>query len=148
MENGEQEIKAAAGQTSRFKKLGFKAIVLAIVFLLGYVPSYWKARSLEKEQALLEQQFSLARLHSQLGMASFEANRNNYHNAAEYSNRFFSGLRAVIDNAGDAALAEKLQAVSAGRDSITTYLAKADPAVKDKIAQMYADFYQIAAAPQ
>lgn len=147
MNNEKQAEKTAGGQSSRLKKLGIAAVVLVVVFLLGYVPSYWNARSTEKERARLEQQLSLARLHSQLGMVSFEVNRNNYFNAADYSNKFFNGLKTTVNNVSDAALKEKLQAVSASRDKITAYLAKADPAVKETIAQMYADFYQIAAAP-
>jgi hypothetical protein len=145
MSNEEQAVKTSDRRTSPLRKLGIWVLVLAMVFLLGYVPSYWNARSAEKERARLEQQLSLVRLHSQLGMASFEVNRNNYFNAADYSNKFFSGLRTAINSVGDAALKEKLQAVSANRDKITAHLAKADPAVKETIAQMYVDFYQIAA---
>jgi hypothetical protein len=148
MNNEEQAVKTTDRQTSPLRKLGIWALVLAVVFLLGYAPSYWNARSAKKERARLEQQLSLVRLHSQLGMASFEVNRNNYFNAADYANKFFSGLKTAINGAGDTALKEKLQVVSANRDKITAYLAKADPAVKETIAQMYADFYQIAAALQ
>jgi hypothetical protein len=142
MNNEEQAVQTADRKTSWLKKLGIRVIVLAVVFLLGYVPSYWKARSVERERARLEQQFNLARLHSHLGMASFEANRNNYFNATDYANKFFNGLKTAINSVGDAALKERLQTVSASRDKITASLAKADPAVKETIAQLYADFYQ------
>jgi len=143
MNNGEELEKPAGRQTSRLKKVIIALVVLAAVYLLGYLPSYWSARTAEKRWAQLEQQSSLVRLHGQLGMASFEANRNNYHNAAEYSNLFFNGLKTTIDKTSDAALKEKLQAVSASGDQITEYLAKADPAAKEKLAQMYADFYYL-----
>lgn len=147
--NSEEQLSQTTDRTgSALKKTIFTLILLAAVFLLGYVPSWWKARSAETQRTLLENQLNLARLHSLLGMMSFEANRNNYHNAAEFSNRFFDGLKNAIDGSGDAELKEKLQAISANRDNITAYLAKADPAVKDMLAQMYADFYAIASAAQ
>jgi hypothetical protein len=34
-------------------------------------------------------------------MASYEANQNNYANAAQHSTRFFSGLREAIDDTSD-----------------------------------------------
>ena len=144
MKSEEHTSQAGDRTVSAPKKTIFMLILLAAVFLLGYVPSWWKARSAETQRALLEDRLNLARLHSLLGMMSFEANRNNYHNAAEFSNRFFDSLKSVIDGTGDTELKEKLQSVGANRDNITAYLAKADPAVKDILAQMYADFYQIA----
>ncbi len=147
--NGEKENSLPVDRTSsRARRAIFGLMLLVAVFLLGYVPSWWKARSAEAQRALLENQLSLTRLHSLLGMVSLEANRNNYHNAADYSNRFFNGLKKAIDNATRAELREKLEAVSANRDNITALLAKADPAVKEILAQMYADFYQIAAPGQ
>ncbi len=134
-------------QRSRLKRIGIAAGVLIAVFLLGYVPSCRTANSAERQRAQLEQQLTLARLHSQLGMVSFEVNRNNYTEAATFSTQFFNNLKATINNINDAGLQEKLQAVSARRDEITAHLAQADPTVKEKIAQMYADFHQLVVAP-
>jgi hypothetical protein len=38
---------------------------------------------------------------------------------------------------------KKLQEMLSLRDEVTTNLAQADPTVKPKLAQMYADFYQL-----
>jgi hypothetical protein len=46
-------------------------------------------------------------------------------------------------NEPDSGVQQKLQAFAAQRDDITAQLAAANPAVKDKLAQMYADFYTL-----
>jgi hypothetical protein len=141
------ERNAPEEQSSRFKKLGKVAGVLILVYLIGYVPSCRSARSAETQRTQFEQRLHVARLHSQLGMVSFEVNRNNYSKAANYSTDFFNNLKTTINDTNDAALKEKLQAISARRDEITAHLAQADPTVKEKIGQLYADFYPLVTAP-
>ncbi|MCI0486150.1 MAG: hypothetical protein L0229_06070, partial [Blastocatellia bacterium] len=127
------------------QKIAIGAAALIVVFLLGYVPSCVGARNAEEQRAELEKKLKMAELRSQLGMASYEANRNNYANASEFSTNFFNGLRAAIDSAEDDEVKKKLQAMMALRDEITTNLAQADPVVKEKLARMYADFYRLLA---
>ncbi len=160
MSENNQSATEATTSGSWLKRTGIAAVVLVAVFLLGYVPSCRSASAIEQQRAQLEQQLSsaatqrgqleqqlqLARLHSQLGMASFEVNRNNYSQAATYSTSFFDGLGAAINTTSNTAMKDKLQAFIARRDEITAQLAQADPAVKEKIAQMYADFNQLVAA--
>lgn len=134
-------------KSSGLRRIGIAAAALVATFLIGYVPSCRSARSAETQRAQAERQLNLARLHSQLGMMSFEVNRNNYSKSAAYSTDFFNNLKNTINGASDAALKERLQAIAARRDEITANLAQAEPAVKEKIGQMYADFYQII-APQ
>jgi len=81
-------------------------------------------------------------------MTSYEANRNNYANAAQFSSDFFNLLAEMIGNSRDEALKQKLQPLLARRDEITTNLAQADPSVKDKLAQMYAEVFQISESQQ
>jgi hypothetical protein len=75
-------------------------------------------------------------------MASYEANRNNYANATEFSSRFFNGLPEIITDSKDQALRQKLQAMLLHRDEITSNPAQVDPTVKEKLAQMYAEYFQ------
>lgn len=128
------------------KKLAIGAGVALVAFLIGYVPSCVDARSVKEQNARLEQRAKLADLRAHMGMVSYEANRNNYANAAQFSTEFFNGLKEVIDTSKDAQLKQKLEALMARRDEITTNLAQADPAVKEKVSQMYADFFYITAA--
>jgi hypothetical protein len=127
------------------KKVAVAAGVLIVVFAAGYIPSCVGARSAEERSIRLQQNLKLADLRGHLGMASYEANRNNYANAAQQSTEFFNVLLETIGNTSDAPLKQNLEKFLARRDEITTNLAQADPAVKEKLAQAYADFYQITA---
>lgn len=112
-------------------------------FLIGYVPSCMSARNAEEEKARLERRLKLTDLRGRIGMASYEANRNNYANAAAFSSEFFNLLAETVNASTDDALKQRLQPLLARRDEITTNLAQADPSVKDKLAQMYAEVFQV-----
>ena len=124
------------------KKLAVAAGVLIIAFLLGYVPSSLSSRSTQRQNAELENKLRVADLGNQLAMASYEANRNNYANATEFSSRFFKGLPEIITQSKDQPLRQKLQAMLLHRDEITSNPAQVDQAVKEKLAQMYAEYFQ------
>jgi hypothetical protein len=123
------------------KKIGLWIVVLVAVFLLGYLPATLNSQRAQVQRSDLDYKLKLAELCSQLGMSSYEANRNNFANAAQFSSEFFNGLRTVVDATKDETLKQKLQAVLSRRDEITTNLGEPNPVVKEKLAQMYADFY-------
>lgn len=133
---------------ANLNKIALGAGVLIVVFLFGYIPSCVSARSAQERNTRLEHKLKLVELHSRLGMISYEANRNNYANATQSSTDFFNGLKDMIDTTGDESMKQKLLAISTRRDEITTNLAQADPGVKEKLAQMYADFFQITTTQQ
>ena len=124
------------------KKLVIGAGVLIIAFLLGYVPSSISSRSTQQQNAELEHKLTVADLGNQLAMASYEANRNNYANATEFSKRFFNGLPEIITESKDQALRQKLQAMLLQKDEITSNPAQVDQTVKEKLALMYAEYFQ------
>lgn len=138
-----QETKKPSGiNRDLLKKIAIAAGVLILAFLLGYVPSMINSRATEQQNVELAHKLKDAELGSQLAMASYEVNRNNYANAAQFSSKFFDGLRDSIDESKDQALKQKLQAMLARRDEITANLAQADPSVKEKLAQMVADYFE------
>ncbi|HEX5736054.1 MAG TPA: hypothetical protein VF131_24720 [Blastocatellia bacterium] len=130
------------------QKIAAGAAVVIVAFLLGYVPSCVGERGTEQEKAKLEHKLRLADLRDKVGMASYEVNRNNYANAAQFSGEFFDGLLSLIGDTRDEPFRQKLQQISARRDEITTNLAQADPVVKEKLAQMYAAFFQATKAEE
>jgi hypothetical protein len=142
--------KATAKDQSqdKIKKITIAAGALIAAFLIGYVPSCVSARDAEAARAQLEHRLKLADLGGRVGMASYEVNRNNYASAAQFSSEFFNQLAAMINTGEDDALSQRLQLLLARRDEITTNLAQADPSVKDKLAGMYAEVFQISQAQQ
>jgi hypothetical protein len=124
-----------------FKRVAVAAGALIVVFLLGYIPSSVNSHNARQQNAELQDKLTTAELGSELAMAGYEAGRNNYANAAQFSSNFFNGLRQTITHTQDAALKQKLQAILARRDEITAGLAAVDQTVKEKLAQMYAEYF-------
>lgn len=125
------------------KKILVAAAAIIAAFLLGYTPSCISARNAQARLTAIERRMKIADLLGQIGMASYEANRNNFANASQFSTDFFNGLMRLIEETADEETKKKLQTMLALRDEITTNLAQADQTVKPRLAQMYADFYQL-----
>ncbi|HSE99246.1 MAG TPA: hypothetical protein VLD57_13335 [Blastocatellia bacterium] len=130
------------------RKITIAAGALLAAFLIGYVPSCMSARSAEAEKARLLNRLKMADLRGRIGMASYEANRNNYANAAQFSSEFFNQVAEIVNAGGDDSVKQRLQPILARRDEVTTNLAQADPSVKDKLAQIYAEVFHISESQQ
>ena len=128
-------------------KLGIGALALLGAFSLGYVPASLSARAARAEQDRLTHKLALATIQVQLGMMSYEVNRDNYGLAAQLATPFFDGVRSAIAGPADQNVTQSLQAVLARRDEITSDLAKANAGVKPKIAELYADLFRLTQAP-
>ena len=115
--------------------------VLVVVFLLGFVPMWLKARGTTTTLAKTEQQLVLAKMQNSLGSAVIDARRGDYEPARQAASQFFTSLRAEIDK-GDVSNLTQAQRVSmqpllAGRDEIITLLARSDPASADRLSDLY-----------
>jgi hypothetical protein len=124
------------------KKVGIAGGVLIVVFLLGYIPSAINAHGIQQRNAELEHKLGVAELGAQLAMASYEANRNNYANATQFSSQFFNGLPKVIAGTNDEVLKEKLQAILPLKSEFTSNPSQVDETVKEKLAEMYAQYFR------
>src|ERR1043165_511306 len=115
--------------------------VLLVVFLLGFVPMWLKARECGSSLAGAEQQLSLARMQNNLASAVIDARRGDYDPARQAASQFFTSLRAEIDkgDTSDFTQAQRagVQPLLAGRDEIITLLARSDPASADRLSELY-----------
>jgi hypothetical protein len=115
--------------------------VLLVVFLLGFVPMWLKARECGGSLAGAEQQLSLARMQTNLASAVIDARRGDYEPARQAVSQFFTSLRAEIDkgDTSDFTQAQRagVQPLLAGRDEIITLLARSDPASADRLSELY-----------
>jgi hypothetical protein len=141
---------------SNSKNFLLAAGVLIAVFVAGYLVGYLPSRmsaskvteqnsQLQQNLALTEKRLRLAELRGQMGIMSYEANRNNYAEASKFSTEFFNGLRETLNDTNDEVLKQKLSEIVARRDEITTNMAQADSSVKEKLAQMFADLFKMTA---
>src|ERR1700754_3505987 len=70
-------------------------VLLAFAFLGGFIPQWLEVRTLRTQLEQTNLQLRLANAHRMLGVASQEAQRNNYASAAEASARFFDDVATL-----------------------------------------------------
>ena len=120
---------------------------LLIVFLLGLVPMWLKARTSAGSLVEAEHQLILVRMQSNLASSVIDARRGDYESARQTASQFFTSLRAEIDK-GDTSVFTKaqrdgLQPLFAGRDEVVTLLARSDPASADRLSDLYVAYRKI-----
>jgi hypothetical protein len=121
--------------------------VLLVVFLLGFVPMWLKARAANSSLNETEHQLILVRMKSNLASAVIDARRGDYEPARQAASQFFTSLRAESDK-GDTsnftqAQRQGMQPMFAGRDEIITLLARSDPASADRLSDLYVAYRKI-----
>ena len=114
--------------------------LLILAFALGFVPPTLEKRRLEATLHATQLDLRLANLHRRLGVASEEAQRNNFASAAAAARDFFDGCREL-------AITERfpnqprtrgaITAYGSYSESIQTQLTLADPQVKERLASLY-----------
>ena len=121
--------------------------VLFIVFLLGFVPMWVKARAANNRLVEVERNLILARIQNDLASAVIDARRAEYEPARQTVSQFFTTLQAEIIK-GDSssytkAQGEQLHQLSAGRDELITLLARSDPASADRLTDLFVAYRKI-----
>jgi len=132
---------------SLMKRIMIYAGVLLIVFLLGLVPMWLKARSATNSLAETEHQLILAKMQNNIASAVIDARRGEYEPARQAASQFFTSLRAELDKADASTLNQTqrqgIQPLLAGRDEVITLLARSDPASADRLTDLYVAYRKI-----
>lgn len=121
--------------------------VLLVVFLIGFIPMWLKARQTANSLAATERQLTLVRMQSNLASAVIDARRGDYEPARQTASQFFTSLGAEIDKGDDSSFtpAQKtgLQPLFTGRDELITLLARSDPASPDRLSDLYVAYRKV-----
>ena len=104
-------------------------ILLVIGFLLGFVPQYLKAHSLNEQVTRCQADLQLAQVRQFGALTYVAATQLNYGNASSYAQQFFAQAQKVAASPGDPAAQSLANEVLSARDKITADLAKGDSAV-------------------
>ena len=123
-----------------FRTLLWIALLLLFAFGLGYVPKELERRRAAETLRTTELDLRLANLHRLIGVASHEAQRNNFANAATAARAFFDGCRTVLNEyplEDQPRTRNALQAYATSSDTILGQLTNADPTVKEQLASLY-----------
>jgi hypothetical protein len=123
------------------------AAILVIVFLLGLIPMWLKARTAESSRAEAEHQLVLCKMHSDLASAAMDARRGDYEPARQALSRFFTSLSedtAKGDSSNyTAAQRSNMPTLLARRDELITLLARSDPASADRLSDLFVAYRKI-----
>ncbi len=132
------------------RRIGIYAAVLLVVFLLGFVPMWIKARSSRMDLAAAVQKLTLAQMQNGLSSAVIDARRGEYEPARLAASQFFTTLLSEVNKGDDSALnaaqRSAVQPLFAQRDEIITLLARSDPAAADRLSDFYATYRKILGA--
>jgi hypothetical protein len=123
------------------------AVVLLVVFLLGFVPMWLKYRESSVRLSEAEHQSNLIRRQNTLASAVIDARRGDYEPARQAASDFFTSLRAETDRGNESVLSQAqrkgIQALFNQRDEIITLLARRDPAAADRLSDLYVSYREI-----
>ena len=113
------------------------AVLLVVVFLAGFLPSYAKANRLENELREARREHSLAQLRDLACLAYLQASQKDYGLAAGTSTRFFDRTREAAKQEPDASTGKPLEDLLSLRDKITAELAQGDPGVLSDLQALF-----------
>lgn len=136
---------AAPTPTAPKKRSGWlPVIVLAGVFLVGFVPMWLKSSRLNQELFRAQQQARIQTLQITFADAALDARRGDYEPARQRMANVFTLVNAEtergIGSALPASASAGLKSLLAQRDDLITLLARGDPASAERLATAYADF--------
>ena len=121
--------------------------VLLVVFLLGLVPMWLKARAARSSLAETERQLLLARIQNNLASGVIDARRGEYEPARQSISQFFTTAQVEIAKGDDSsytqAQQQQLQQVLGGRDELITLLARSDSAAADRLVNLFVAYRKI-----
>lgn len=113
---------------------------MVLAFVAGYVPKELDLRRTRAQLDTTALDLRLSDLHRRLGVASHEAQRNNFGVAMNEARAFFDGCRKLTHEADFSAQPRTklaLAAYGSQGDLILGQLANADPAAKEQLASLY-----------
>ena len=152
-ENRENVDGESAAEPSRGRGLpgGVKRAVIyvgvaLVVFLLGLVPMWLRAREAARERDAARRELQVSRMQNALASAAVDAQRGEYEPARQAASEFFTALRAQVDGVAGAepaltpAQRDALRPLHNQRDEIITLLARSDPASTPRLLDMHAAF--------
>ena len=123
------------------------AVVLLVVFLLGFIPMWLRARTAATSLAETERQLTLSKIQNDLAAAVIDARRGDYEPARQALSRFFTSLSVERDKGVSSSYTEAqrngMQPLFAGRDELITLLARNDPASADRLSDLYVAYRKI-----
>ena len=144
------EERAEIVRDNRGRRWLIYAAILAIVFLLGFVPTYMMARRRGIERDTAQTALRISNMQNSLGNAMVDARAGNYERARQATSDFFTKLGAEIEQGRNSifnpAQETKLRSLLEQRDATITMLARNDPYSPDHLTKLYNQYREAVVA--
>lgn len=123
--------------SGRAKRVLIFASLIALAFLVGFVPQYFRVHGLQRQVQDTQKLLDLYRVSSLSGMTFLQTSLKNYGLASRYATEFFDAAKGLAAQTPSPQVRETLQAVLAKRDAITAQLARGDQAAYGSVQAVY-----------
>jgi hypothetical protein len=121
--------------------------LLAVLYLLGYVPIWLKSREYSADLLQAERQLNLASMQNSLSSAIIHARSDDYESTKQATSVFITSLRATTEIDDDLALSptqrEVAQSLLTQGDGIINSLAQGDLASAEQLFELYVEFREV-----
>ena len=125
----------------RRKLILYAVLGAVVVFLLGFLPQWSRARGLSRELRSTRIELKMARLEGRLGAALSESLRSNYERSRQLMADFFTELQASMGQVQDPRKRAALTQILAQRDEIITLLSRAQPESTQRLMLLYSTYF-------
>lgn len=124
------------------------AAILALVFLLGFVPTCMVARRRGIERDTAQTALRISNMQNSLGNAIVDARAGNYELARQGTSDFFTTLGKEVeqDRIFNSPQVTRLRSVLEQRDATITMLARNDPYSPDHLTKLYNQYREAVVA--
>lgn len=132
-------------KVAHLQRFGRYAAVVLLAALAGFLPTWLTARTRANERDAALQALRLAQIENTLASAAIHARRGDYEAARVAASAFYTDLRAELDRTPSVFTAserDRVQPLLGERDQMITLLARADPAVAERLADAYVAYRQ------
>ena len=126
------------------------AVILALVFLLGFVPTCMVARRRGIERDTAQTALRISNMQNSLGNAMVDARAGNYELARQGTSDFFTKLGTEVEQGRNSIFNSpqetKLRSLLQERDATITLLARSDPYSGDHLTKLYNQYREAVVA--
>jgi hypothetical protein len=131
-----------------WKRVALYASLAIGFFLLGFLPTWFKASRAIEQRDAAQRGVRLAQLEDTLAAAVIDVQRGQYEPARQLTSDFYTNVRRQVD--GDSAShftpaqREGLRSLLAERDELITLLARSDPTAAARLLNVYSTYNKLA----
>jgi len=118
--------------------------IIAVAFLLGFVPMWIQSARLGNEITQKDRQIRRSEIRGNLASAAIGSRRGDYEPARQSASTFYTEVSAELDK-GDSGVFNanertQINGLLVGRDEVITLLSRGDPASAERLSDLYVGY--------